>query len=157
MGGGTLSRFSILGGRNVPMAAAAPTKPEGTVVAVAGEIGDSRGERAPSLVPLLVTVRSVRRRFRRGALSSAPLSAFCGVEPDAVPSAAVSADGLPGLGRATRLRMPGTLSGPRRLGTASYSHGLFRLMQLWHVGRVLSHRIFRCRLWWWSFVVAWAY
>ena len=46
-----------------------------------------------------------------------------------------------------RCLVPGRLSGPRRFGTASYSHSLFRRRQLWQNGRVESQRIFRARLW----------
>ena len=45
-----------------------------------------------------------------------------------------------------RCLVPGRLSGPRRFGTASYSHSLFRRRQLWQNGRVESQRIFRARL-----------
>lgn len=43
-------------------------------------------------------------------------------------------------------RVPGRLSGPRRLGTASYWHSLDRRTQLLHTGRVESQRILRARL-----------
>jgi hypothetical protein len=43
-------------------------------------------------------------------------------------------------------RVPGRLSGPLRLGIASYSHSLFLRRQLLHSGLVESHRIFRARL-----------
>ena len=42
--------------------------------------------------------------------------------------------------------MPGRLSGPRRLGTLSYTHSLPRLIQFWQFGRVESQRILRDRL-----------
>ena len=45
-----------------------------------------------------------------------------------------------------RCLVPGRLSGPRRLGTASYSHSLLRRVQLWHTGLVESQRILRARL-----------
>lgn len=45
-----------------------------------------------------------------------------------------------------RCLVPGRLSGPRRFGTASYTHSLFRRRQLWQKGRVESQRIFRARL-----------
>lgn len=45
-----------------------------------------------------------------------------------------------------RRRVPGRLSGPRRFGTASYSHWLERRAQLSHPGLVESQRIFRARL-----------
>lgn len=48
--------------------------------------------------------------------------------------------------RAARLRVPGTLSGPRRFGAVSYSHALFLRMQFWQHGRVESHLILRERL-----------
>jgi hypothetical protein len=116
----------------------------GGMPAVGGDIGVVRGERPESLVPLLATVASVRRRLRGAELSS-PLSA------DRTPRLSPVAELKPPGGvdpfiRATRLRMPGTLSGPRRLGIASYSHGLFRRMQFWHDGRPLSQRILRPRL-----------
>jgi hypothetical protein len=44
-----------------------------------------------------------------------------------------------------RRRVPGRLSGPRRFGTASYSHWLERRAQLSHPGLVESQRIFRAR------------
>lgn len=44
-------------------------------------------------------------------------------------------------------RVPGLLSGPLRLGTASYSHWLLLRAQLLHPGRVESHRILRARHW----------
>lgn len=43
-------------------------------------------------------------------------------------------------------RVPGRLSGPLRLGIASYSHSLFLRRQLLHSGLVESHRILRARL-----------
>ena len=43
-------------------------------------------------------------------------------------------------------RVPGRLSGPRRLGIASYSHSLFLRRQLLHSGLFESHRILRARL-----------
>lgn len=45
-----------------------------------------------------------------------------------------------------RRRVPGRLSGPRRFGTASYSHWLERRAQLSHPGLVESQRIFLARL-----------
>lgn len=59
-------------------------------------------------------------------------------------SVASGADGIRFLH--DRCRVPGRLSGPRRLGWASYSHGLLRRRQLLHSGRVESHLIFRARL-----------
>lgn len=47
--------------------------------------------------------------------------------------------------RADRFRVPGTLSGPRRLGALSYSHAFARRTQLLQDGRVLSQRILRAR------------
>ena len=49
-----------------------------------------------------------------------------------------------------RCLAPGVLSGPRRLGSASYVQGLVwseRRPQLWHVGFAPSQRILRLRLW----------
>lgn len=45
-----------------------------------------------------------------------------------------------------RFLVPGFLSGPLRLGAASYSHGLDLRTQLLHTGLVESHRILRKRL-----------
>lgn len=45
-----------------------------------------------------------------------------------------------------RCLVPGLLSGPRRLGTASYSQTFDLRTQLLHTGRVESQRIFRPRL-----------
>jgi hypothetical protein len=108
-------------------------------IGVGVETREVTGDRVLSLASLvqLATVASVRRLFLGGCEASWP--SFVLLVPE-VGDEDVRA------GRLTRLRIPGTLSGPRRFGAASYSQTLLRRTQFWHDGRELSHRILRPRL-----------